>query len=416
MIHELLENLSLGKSISKAKAGSAAQKSRYQAKIRMAIVAGAVTSIAETALAQEQSPARVGLPPSPVVADILGHASTELRNLSASELVATRNQLNARLQHLQIELSRSREAQPEAIQPPGTPRPRPQSEITTDIATTKFAQEAFDNETICGPVDRSQDVERYDGTLGPTIDFVARYRGPTGQIQWNDIPDSAFPADAPSNQFVKNVKWCTGTLIRNDMFLTAAHCLAPQTGLHGWFTPVHQVKGGATPYTPTELAPLMHINFNYEIDVATGYPRVPDVYPVLRLLEYQGPIGRSGSIDYAILQLGTGANGTPSQHYGNMQYDVSKVSLSNATVLTVIQHPSGNPKRVAAGNKIRVSTDLQQLFYGDVDTLDGSSGSGVIDQRGRLIGVHTDGGCTATKGENSGYSLVAISHVSRIIH
>src|SRR4029077_11490099 len=135
------------------------------------------------------------------------------------------------------------------------------------------------------PTDRSQDVERYDGSLGPTVDFVARYRGPTGQIQGNDIQDSAFLSNSPSSQFVKNVRWCTGTLIRNDMFLTAGHCLAPQTGLNGWVTPTHQVNGKSTPYSSAELAPLMHVNFNYEVDPASGYPRVPDVCPVLRLLE-----------------------------------------------------------------------------------------------------------------------------------
>lgn len=360
--------------------------------IRVAIIAGTTAGFGSSVLAQDQSLARTGLPPSPAVADILGHDPAELPSLSDAQLNVTRNRVNAQLQSLQTELSRSRAAVPEAVRPAGTPR-RPEAEITADISLAQLAKDVFVAETICGPRDRSQDVERYDGSLGPMIDFVARYRGPTGQVQWNDIPDSAFPPHARPNQFVKNVRYCTGTLIRDNMFLTAGHCLTPQTGIEGWVTPVHQTNGKLIPYSPAELAPLMHVNFNYEIDPATGYPRVPDVYPVLQLVEYQGPIGHPGPIDYAILQLGPGSNGTPNQRYGNMQYDASNASLSAASLLTVIQHPDGNPKRVAAGTTVRVGSDLMQLFYGDVDTLGGSSGSGIIDQNGKLIGVHTQGGC-----------------------
>lgn len=416
MFCDLARDFDWGEMAAKDGAISATRKAGYRTTLHVAIIAGAINCFASPALAQASNPVMTNLPPSPVVANILGHDPAELGNFSAKEVDATRNRINARLRSLQIELNRSETGLPEAVQPPGTVGPRGRPEITADISSTRLAREAFDNETICGPTDRSQDVERYDGSLGPTVDFVARYRGTTGQIQWNDIPDSAFPPNAPHNQFVKNVRWCTGTLIRNDMFLTAGHCLTPQTGSNGWLTPTHQVKGKLIPYSPAELAALMHVNFNYEIDPATGYPRVPDVYPVLRLVEYKGPIGRSGSIDYAILQLGSSANGTPGQRYGNIQYDASKALLNGANLLTVIQHPNGNPKRVAAGTKVRASPDLSQLFYGDVDTLGGSSGSGIIDQNGKLIGVHTDGGCTATGGENYGYTLVGISQVSHIIH
>jgi len=93
--------------------------------------------------------------------------------------------------------------------------------------------------------------------------------------------------------------------------------------------------------------------------------------------------------------------------------NASDQALQRATLLTVIQHPNGNPKRIAARSKI--STSGTSISYGDIDTLGGSSGSGVIDQTDHLIGVHTDGGCNARGEANSGVPLVAIRGVSEIV-
>jgi V8-like Glu-specific endopeptidase len=82
-------------------------------------------------------------------------------------------------------------------------------------------------------------------------------------------------------------------------------------------------------------------------------------------------------------------------------------------MLTIIQHPDGNPKKIAAGAKLG-STE-QEISYGDVDTRGGASGSGIINQDGRVIGVHTTGGCFDTGGSNSGVTLLGIRRVSKVI-
>jgi hypothetical protein len=72
-------------------------------------------------------------------------------------------------------------------------------------------------ESICGATDDSQPVEQYDGTLGVTIVFVNGHQSAVGQIQWNDNLASIYtnPGD------VSGVRWCSGTLISNDLFLSA---------------------------------------------------------------------------------------------------------------------------------------------------------------------------------------------------
>ncbi len=55
----------------------------------------------------------------------------------------------------------------------------------------------------------------------------------------------------------------------------------------------------------------------------------------------------------------------------------------------------------------------QHLSYGDLDTLVGSSGAGVLNSQGYLLGVHTDGDCDVTgHGSNSGWTAEAIVEAS----
>jgi len=209
---------------------------------------------------------------------------------------------------------------------------------------------------------------------------------------------------------VAGQRWCSGTLIADDLFLSAAHCFEPTVS--GWKTPRRTVGGVLRLMPAMEIAPLMHVNFNYQIDPQTSQPRTPDVYPVMALVEYGFDL--AGELDYAIVRLGPGPSGElPSKRYHVQPADASDATLNQANVLTVIQHPRGQPKRIAAGTEVRaVGSEVQ---YSDVDTYGGSSGSGVIEQGGRLVGVHTTGGCDMPNGHNSGVALKAVRGVSTII-
>jgi hypothetical protein len=269
--------------------------------------------------------------------------------------------------------------------------------------------------SVCGPADETQDVELYDGGRGLSKEQLFRWQAATGQLRWNSsfIPPLTAEDD-PGN--LLGVRWCTGTLFSEKLFLTAGNCFDASAG--GWSTPARRVGNSFVPLPPQELAPLTHVNFNLQRDTTTcATPtdprtcavRKPDSYPVVRLLEY-----RRGNLNYAILELGAGADGQlPGQRYNPANLDSSSAALAQAKLLAIIQHSGGGPKRVGIGTQLRISND--RISYGDIDTFGGSGGAGILDQSGRLVGLHTNGGCDVTGGENWGITVRAISEVSDII-
>jgi hypothetical protein len=269
--------------------------------------------------------------------------------------------------------------------------------------------------TICGPTDEMQDVELYDGTGGPSKESVNAWQSATGLLGWNpSFVPPLTPADDPGN--IADVSWCTGTLFADRLFLTAGFCL--DANVSGYITPARRVGNNLVSLPPQELAPLMHVTFNYQRDgTACGDPaqprscglRQPDEYPVMRLLEH-----RRGNLDYAILELGVGVDGQPpTQRYRPAILDISTSALAKANLLTIIQHANGAPKRVASGTRVKITNE--RISYRDIDTLGGSGGAGILDQEGRLIGLHTHGGCNLAGGENSGITLRAITQASEVI-
>jgi Trypsin-like peptidase domain len=336
---------------------------------------------------------------------------------NAGTLQAITEKLRAaqeRLKSLDREKTRAgAAAPPESAAPPAQDPER--ARAVEEAVAWERVRRAFELESQCGPADDTQEVELYNGNLGPPQDFVRQRQPSTGQIQWNaSFAPALQPADDEGN--VVGVRWCTGTLISDRIFLTAGHCF--DINSNGWSTPRRRVGNSFVSLTPQEMAPLMRVNFNYQRDAArcanpaeprTCDIRTPDAYPIVRLLEH-----RRGNLDYAIAELGPGADGQlPGQRYTPGIFDPTSAVLAQATLLTIIQHPNGVPKRIGAGRQLRIAGN--SIFYSQIDTLGGSSGAGVIDQVGRVIGIHTNGGCTLAGGENSGVILRAVSQVSDII-
>ena len=257
-------------------------------------------------------------------------------------------------------------------------------------------------ESICGATDDSQHVESYDGSLGVPVEFVRQFSPPVGQLQWARDLHERFggPGDSPGN--VNGVRWGSGGLIALDLFITAGHCFDRETD---WDLPRRQ----GVIISEAEIASLMHVNFNYQINPATNSPRPAERFPVAELLEY-----RRNGIDYAIVRLGRNAQGRlPGESFGTLAVAGGDLHQSNA-MLCIIQHPNGSPKKVEAGPLLE--NEDGRVFYNSLDTLGGSSGSPILAAAtGEVIGVHTNGGCTEFSGANFGMAIGAIRQASNIL-
>ena len=88
-------------------------------------------------------------------------------------------------------------------------------------------------------------------------------------------------------------------------------------------------------------------------------------------------------LDFAILRLKNPVTRTP------LKIDKTKVVFSDGIYvpLNIIQHPSGDPKRVALRNNLLTAADATTIRY-FTDTLNGSSGSPVFSDAWRVIGLH----------------------------
>ena len=250
-------------------------------------------------------------------------------------------------------------------------------------------------ETQCGESWDAQDVESYDGTLGVTRQFVDDHQSQVGSIQWNNNLATIY--SDPGN--VNGARWCTGTLIADNLFLTAGHCFDDEDA-NGWRLP--RSNGTTNIIPPTEVARNMHVDFNFQRDAS--FNALPEsTFAVTELVEY-----RHNNLDYAIARL----EGNPGAIFGVS--DVSNVDATINDMLCIIGHPAGRPKQIEAGPASGFT--ITRIRYGDIDTLGGNSGSGILHGNSRrIVGVHTNGGCTTSGGFNVGVRITSIANASPIV-
>jgi V8-like Glu-specific endopeptidase len=243
-------------------------------------------------------------------------------------------------------------------------------------------------ESICGVVDDSQEVEQYDGTLGVAAAFVAAHQSAACQVQWNGNLGAIF--NNAGN--VSGIRWGSGTMIADDIFLTCGHLFDDDA--NGWMLPVDNATG--TIITPAQKALNMHLNFNFQED-PMGNMRPEQSFPITELMEY-----RLGGIDMAVCRIG----GNPGGIFGRTRVSLDDVALND--MICIIGHPAGLPKRIEAGPATALNGDA--IRYNDIDTLGGNSGSGVLHANSdSVVGVHTNGGCNAAgTGSNSGVRITSI--------
>jgi hypothetical protein len=196
----------------------------------------------------------------------------------------------------------------------------------------------------------------HDLQCGPTLDFVAinSYEGEIASVQ--DREGAVVLIDGR----------CTGTLIAaaaGPVVATAGHCVA--------------------------VGDRDLVVFNFE-DAPDGDP----------LIIEGTVIEQSSEPDYALIKLDALPAVEPLQ-----------LTSRPTDLLAIIQHPRGRPKVIAEGAFL-ASCD-REIYYTDLDTLVGSSGAGVLNHEGYLVGVHTDGDCaTDGSGSNRGWTAAAIVEAS----
>src|SRR5262249_31083665 len=141
-------------------------------------------------------------------------------------------------------------------------------------------------------------------------------------------------------------------------------------------------------------APLSsYFGFNFEYAGATT-TLLPMEHVAVREIVESDP-----NLDYAIMRL----DGAPGLTYGWALPSFTAPAVGD--LLPIIQHPDGRPKEIGAGHAMSLVNG--SIFSYAIDTDSGSSGAGILNLQGRLIGVHSDGGCTPRGGANTGLALAA---------
>tara|TARA_R110002073_G_scaffold275526_2_gene439242 strand:- start:318 stop:1532 length:1215 start_codon:yes stop_codon:yes gene_type:complete len=263
-------------------------------------------------------------------------------------------------------------------------------------------------ESLCSSGAHWMDVEAYQSQTGPTPDFVNAIQVTTGLLRWNRDLNERFGSAPGYAGNVNGQHWCSGTLIADNLFLTARHCFVEAKG---WEFPTTLVGGTYQPLSSGQAAQNMTVMFNYQKDRRNNMRRTRD-FPVVRLVEIGDMEGDFG-LDYAIIELGPESENGPLPGELFDEMPLNTTIPADQSPITIVQHPNGAAKKVAWG---RVMSIIDRRVFYAVDTEGGSSGSGIIDNSGRgsLIGVHTNGGCRG-RGYNEGVSISAIARASAII-
>ncbi len=159
----------------------------------------------------------------------------------------------------------------------------------------------------------------------------------------------------------ENVSTCSVTLIDSDLVVLAAHCIADH---------------------PFEV-PTSSVTFDYEVGCdGTLLPAFNAVFfKVIKLVKFRYTDGR----DYAILQI----RGTPSRP----SVPVRTTSLAPNEAVFGVHHPNGAVKKISPSATGTMPITSFGVSIGvNFDVAGGSSGSGVFDAAGNIVGVLSNGG------------------------
>lgn len=130
-----------------------------------------------------------------------------------------------------------------------------------------------------------------------------------------------------------------------------------------------------------DVASRTTILFNFEDD-ADGNPKAADPF-------YPDPekMATSAGLDTTVIRLKADAN----SKYGALPLKAPFVPLAKDQFVNIIQHPAGQPKKIALYHNI-VTTAQNVIVQYLTDTLQGSSGSPVFNSDWDVVALHHSGG------------------------
>lgn len=156
---------------------------------------------------------------------------------------------------------------------------------------------------------------------------------------------------------------CSGVLIGDDVVLTAGHCVRSQADCEAraFVFGYYYAQAG-------QLAPVT----------------TADVFRCKRLLvqRYTG----AEDDDYALIRLDRAA----SPRFSPVPYRVGE-ALRAGEAVAIIGFPAGLPMKIDSGGQV-LRDDYPRGFSATLDAFAGSSGSGVFDAQGQLVGTLVKGG------------------------
>lgn len=167
--------------------------------------------------------------------------------------------------------------------------------------------------------------------------------------------------------------FCTGVLTKNDEVLTAGHCIKNAEDLSNI-----RFVFGFNIAEPESLGPkTFNANQVYESDRLIGRQLVGKDFPSRSI----------AGTDWAIVKL---KNKVPTEVATKVTVDPTNTFKGMS--LVAIGHPAGLPLKYTDDAKIRNHSVESPLFYSNLDTYGGSSGSPIFNQvNGNLVGILSKG-------------------------
>ncbi|MGC5345797.1 trypsin-like peptidase domain-containing protein [Streptomyces sp. DT171] len=195
----------------------------------------------------------------------------------------------------------------------------------------------------------------------------------------------------------------TGVLVRPDVLLTAGHVLGPA------------LASGTLPDT-------VEARFDFRTVSATGPYETGFRVRLTELLDSSPPTDAEAAssplsfdappdrLDYVLLRTGGpvpsyGGGAFPPSPRGHYELEEMGYDFGGGGPLFLVQHPLAMRAKVSFPQSAKANEAGTRFRYQHANTLPGSSGSPVIDVRGRLVGIHH----YAVGGVNQGVPAAAIA-------